>query len=114
MKTSDLTTGERVLILRRRKEESQQAASERHGVSLYRFRQWESDEEPAPKIAIGRLERFESCFIRRRRTGMPLHELAGLMGISRWWLIQMEYGKQASDALVAFWEARKPTLALAR
>jgi len=108
MKTSDLTTGERVLILRRRKQESQQAASERHGVSLYRFRQWETDEEQAPKVALGRLERCESCFVRRKRSGMPLHELASQMGVSRWWLIQMEHGKQSADALVAFWDGRKP------
>jgi len=102
------TNGERLLIRRRRTSESQVDAAERYGVSLHRYRLWEADKDPAaPKQREARLEPFESCFLRRRRAGVSLRELAEELDLSRWWLCQMEQGKADSRRLIEYWTARE-------
>lgn len=113
MRTKDLTAGERLLIARRRLGESQDEAGARLGVSRYRYRKWESDEytDPGPPRAnIGALKPFESCLIRRRRAGVSLAELAEAVGVTRWWLCQMEGGDAPADRLVAFWSDPSPAI----
>lgn len=105
VKTSDLTRGERLLISRRRRGESQAQAAKRFSMSLYAYRRIETgDAETRIELPIGRLEPFEVCFLRRRRTGEALHELASRMGLSRWWLCQMERGEVDAARLVTFWQ----------
>ena len=111
MKTRDLTNGERVLLTRRRRTErkSQREAAADYGVTLYCYRRWEDDEEKPPGVALGKLLPHEACFIRRRRAGITLAQLAATLGVSRWWLCKMEYGKANTDRLVAHWsEHEKP------
>lgn len=105
MKTRDLTNGEKFIVQRRRADQSQREAAEAKGVSLYRYRRWESDQEKPPSVSLGRLEPYEGCFVRRRRAGISLKTLAEVLGVSRWWLCQMEYGKAATDRLVDHWSS---------
>lgn len=129
MKIRDLTRGERALIHRRREGWSQRQAADHWGLSLYAYRQCEDDDPPEtntdevvrswPKVALGRLEPHEICFLYRRRSGMQLQELADTLGISRWWLCRMEYGTAPCDRLHDYWSrsakpwrgGKKPTAA---
>lgn len=104
VKTSALTRGERLLIKRRRTGESQVEAAARFGVSLYNYRQWETDTLKAPhKLGLGTLEPFEACFITRRRTERSAADVAKAVGVSRWWFCQMERGDVDATRLVSFW-----------
>lgn len=109
MKVRDLTPSERILLHRRRRAESQHDAAADYGVTLYRYRQWESGEEKPPSIALGKVLPHEVCFLRRRRAGISLKDLADRLGVCRWWLCKMEYGNANADRLVAYWsQAEKP------
>lgn len=111
MKTTSITTGERLLIERRRNNESQDAAAGRHGVSRYRYRLWESDQAEGgrqPRCArLGLLRDYEGCYIRRRRAGLSVAALATKVGVSAWWVTQMEHGDVPADRLVAWWGRHK-------
>ena len=100
------TKGERILLLRRRADKSQRQASVEMGVTLYRYRKWELDEDDPPDLRIGDLFPYEACLLLRRRMGVSLWEMAAEMNISRQWLCKMEYGKVSSDRLVAYWESK--------
>lgn len=108
MKTSELTKGERLMIRRRRMNLSQSEMANELGVSLYRYRLWEAGEDlaEAPKITLGRIHDFEVCVIQRRRAGVDAKKLAAQLGVSRWWLTQMEYGRGPADRLVTYWKKR--------
>ena len=100
----DCTNGERLLLERRRRRQSQRKAANRHGVTRYCYRQWEAGiDESGPRVPLQRLRPHEACFLLRRRAEIPLHKLARRMGISRWWLCQMEYGRESASRLVGFW-----------
>jgi len=100
MNTSSLSAGERLLIDRRRKGESQRQAAKRLGVSLYRYRRWERSEEQPPKLMpLGMLKLHEKCFLTRRRADVPAHVVALELGVSDEWLTQMEYGRQPCQKL---------------
>lgn len=104
IKTSDLSRGERLLVARRRRDESQVDAAARFDVSLYRYRQWETDEAKSPhELGLGKLDGFEACFLMRRRDGRSMAAVAKKVGVSRWWLCQMERGEVDSTRLVSFW-----------
>ncbi len=105
MDDRDLTPGERVLIERRRCGQSQRQAADAHGISLYRFRRWESDDEVGPVVRLGGLLEHEVCHILRRRAGIQLEDLAEELGVSRWGLCKMEYGRAASiEVLTKHWD----------
>lgn len=105
MKTSDLRAGERLIVDRRRRAESQQAAAERLGVTLYRYRLWEEGQlvPTCRRPALGALRPHESCYLLRRRAGLKLRDIADALGTSRWWVTQMESGRAPIDRLLAYW-----------
>lgn len=104
LRTSTLTRGERMLVSRRRKAESQIDAAARYNVSLYAYRQWETEALECPHaLSIGKLKPFEQCFLLRRRKGVTAGTLARKLGLSRWWLCQMERGDVDAARLVKFW-----------
>lgn len=105
MKAEDLTPAERLLVERRRFNQSQPEAAARLKVTIYRFRRWEAGEDEAPGRHLEPLGRHEVCFIRRRRAGISLVDLADVLGVSRWWLCQMERGRCSSERLVNHWNA---------
>lgn len=116
MKITNLTKGERLLLKRRRDEKSQRETADDHGVSLYLYRRWETDGDKigSPSIEIGMLALHEICFIRRKHSGFALGDLAEKLGVSRWWLCKMEYGRANCDRLVAYWAQKdkpwRPTI----
>lgn len=99
---------ERLVIERRRRDESQAEAAKRYRVTLYEYRSWERGEGKVPARAgasVRRLEPFEECFIQRSRVpGLTAAHLAKAVGCSRWWLTQMERGQQPAESLVACWQ----------
>ncbi len=106
----DLTKGERLLLERRRAGEPLEAAAARHGVTLYRYRLWERDEDDgAPRVPVGRVEYHEAARLMRGRVGASVRELAELVGCSPYWLTRMEAGEAPVDRLRDFWSraARK-------
>ncbi len=103
MKTSDLTEGERLLVDRRRRDESQRDAAARLGVTLYRYRALESGEADADAVAVGPLRPHERFFLLRRRHGISVGEIAAALGSSRWWVTQMEKGRAPAGLLEAYW-----------
>lgn len=108
MRVSDLTSGERLLIDRRRRAESMAEAALRLGVSRYRYRILERSKGArlVRPPAIGRVAPNERCLVLRTRSGMTVGELARQAGVSEWWVTQMERGAVSPDRLVAFWGAR--------
>ena len=102
--TRDLTTGERLLIERRRIGQNQTEAATAYGLSEWQYRQCEEDKSdriPAPPL--GKLQDYEACTLMRRRAGLKRTELARKLGISGWWLTRMERGQIPADRLVEFW-----------
>ena len=104
MKTRDRATlGERILIQRRRRHLSQRAVAKDYGVTLHLYRKWEWDKKKPPDVILGELEPHEVFFLRRRRSGCSLTSFAEALGVSPWWLCQMEYGDAKIDRLAAYW-----------
>ena len=109
MNVSRLSSGQRLLILRRRKGISQRQAAAQYGVSLYKYRHWETDVEQAPLVSVGRLADYEEFVIRRVLDGASVLELAEEMGITRTWRCRMEFGKAPLERLAEWWDqADKP------
>lgn len=104
LKTRDLANGLRLIISRRRMALTQAEAAKKHKVSLYQYRRWEEDKQPgAPDVAVGRLAPHEQCYVERITRGVSLAAQAKKMGISRWWLRQMERGTANPERLIAYW-----------
>lgn len=107
LKLRDLTSGERLLLLRRREHRSQIEMARTLGVTRYHYRLWELDEiEGAPSASLRKLRPYERCFILRRRSGLSQSEAAQEAGVSPNWVCAMEYGEAPSGRLEALWEAR--------
>jgi len=56
-----------------------------------------------PRIRIGKLKPHEAAVTMRRRWGFKRTELAKQIGVSCWWLTQMERGRVNPKRLVEFW-----------
>ena len=98
-----INNAERLLIHRRRQGWDQQDAATYHDVSLYRYRAME-DGDGAAYVPLGHsLEDYEACFLLRLREEMTQADLADEMGLSVWWVCQMERGDQPADALIEHW-----------
>lgn len=103
----DLTRGERLVIARRRDDQSQSEAAEDHGVSRKLYAQWERDEVPGPEVVgLGALKPHEQCFLARRRSGFSREEVAHAIDCSAFWVTQMERGRRKCDRLLNYWKAR--------
>lgn len=103
-RTSDLTTGEKLRIQRRRTGENQVQAAARLKIALHIYKAMEADTYPTSSPKIGRLEEREAYFILRRRSGYTMNELAADMGCCKWWLQKMERGDAPLGTLRAYWE----------
>lgn len=108
MNASDLTRGERLILARRREGRTQRQAANEHGVTIYRYGRWEREEDldDAPQPSLGRLRDYEACLVRRLRRGITVETMSRRIGVSRWWLVQMEYGRAPADVLVAYWREK--------
>jgi DNA-binding Xre family transcriptional regulator len=103
--TPQLNPSERLLIDRRRRGLTQTQASQAWGFTEWHFRMLEAGNRQSvcPRVRIGKLKPHESAFLMRRRKGIKRTELAKMIGISCWWLTQMERGQVNSKRLIEFW-----------
>lgn len=112
MRTDVLTYGERLLLQRRRRGQSQRQAASAYGVTRYRYRAWELDDNGKetgplpPRAPLGRMHPHEACFILRRRKGLSVERLARRLRVTPEWLTQMEHGAAPVDRLARFWSSR--------
>ncbi len=99
-----LSRGERLLIDRRRRGETQGQAAERHNTTHFMYGKCERDVVDGPAIKIAALRVFECCLLYRRRAGFTQAQVAGELNRCRWWVNQMERGEMPCDELVWYWE----------
>ncbi len=100
-----LSVGERLIIARRRRKETQEDAGKVVGRSAFTYGQWEREavDRPLPR-SVGRLRMYERCLLYRRRVGTSQGDVARQIGRARDWVIQMECGKVPCDELLSYWE----------
>ncbi len=99
-----LTIGERLLIDRRRRGETQREAALRNAIAPYTYGQWERDEEIGPEVKVGSLETYERCLLYRRRSSVYQFQVANALKRSRFWINLMERGEAPCDELLWYWE----------
>ena len=103
-KLGPLTRGEKLILSRRRDKKTQKQAATTHKVGLSQYREWERDESNPPATKLGKVLPHERCFIHRRRAGHTLPTVATELGRCRYWVNQMELGKQDGKELLKYWE----------
>lgn len=104
--TKELTTGERLRIARRRDGLTQAEAALAYGMPIRAYKRAEADEYHEWALTcppIGKLELHEECFLLRRRQGLTLRELSRMIGLSIWWICQIEQGKAPVGTLRDYW-----------
>ena len=108
LKTTDLTRGEKLYIRRKRLGLSQIEMSVDLGVIYCRYRAMEQDLEGSdpPFISLGKLRECESYCVSRVRAGVNKTALAEKIGVSVYWLRQMEQGTAPIKRLADYWEAQ--------
>lgn len=100
-----LTAGERLLIERRRAGLNQSAMAERYGTGRKLYGAWERDECKCPNPPnVGKLQNHEVVTLYRRRAGFSRARVAREVGVSAFWVTQMERGQQPCDRLLEYWE----------
>jgi len=100
--------GERLLIDRLRRGESQVQAAKRLGYGKSRkiYQLMEADVRPCGiKVNIGSLKPHERARLMRRRVGKTQAEVAAELGVSRYWFNQMENGAVDCTTLLWYWES---------
>lgn len=102
----DLSRGERLYLRRQRLGTTQIEAAVNLGVCLAEYRAMEVDDPmtKCPYTSVGKLAPHEQYMIKRRRLGYSRPALAAEMGVSAFWLRQMEKGVAPIRSLVKFWE----------
>jgi DNA-binding XRE family transcriptional regulator len=105
-----MTVGERLLIARRRSNESQETVARQLGLTRNVYGRLERDDEDLHSgislPELGELSQEEICVLLRRRAGLTQEECADKIGVTRFWFNQMETGKVSCADLVKFWENR--------
>ena len=111
LKASDLTSGEKLLTLRRRMELTQAQMAKHYDISKLAYRAMEKDldyipgDRRPPRVSLnGRLATFEVAVIMRFRSGMSQSSTAYDMEVSKYWLRRMETNDAPLDRLLAYWE----------
>jgi hypothetical protein len=59
---------------------------------------------PAKRVSIGRLSPNERCVLQRKRAGYTQVQVAKDLGLCRWWVNQMETGRQDCSPLSSYWD----------
>lgn len=103
-----LTLGEKLLISRRRENLTQEEMATIYGVTRNIYGEMERDQRKVPDYKGGEIEPLrdhEKLLLARRRAEMKQDEVAKEIGVSRYWLNQMEMGKfPLAEKFVTFWE----------
>lgn len=107
LKTTDLTRGEKLYIKRKRLGLSQIEMSVDVGVIHSQYRAMEQDVEGSDPVyvTLGKLLECESYCVSRVRAGMNKTQLAKEIGVSIYWLRQMERGDAPIKRLAEYWGA---------
>ena len=105
LSTKDLTRSEKLYLKRRRMGLTQVEMSVDYGVPLSEYRAMEDGTIGVivPYVAIGTLKDTESYTIMRHRSGMSKTEVAERIGVSAYWLRQMENGAAPIKRLAEYW-----------
>lgn len=101
--TPQLTPSERLLVYRRRCGHTQTQAAQERGFTEWHYRMMEAGNRTCPSVYIGKMKLYESAVILRRRLKIKRTTLAKMIGISCWWLTQMERGQVNPKRLIEFW-----------
>lgn len=68
------------------------------------YNNMELDRVHAKRVAIGRLTTNERCVLQRKRARKTQLEVATDLGVCRWWVNQMESGRQDCTILSSYWD----------
>lgn len=102
-----LTTGERFLIDRKRKNMGQEEYSKKFlDMTRNQYGRVERGMDENSDIGISQLSPLsdiEICFIKRKRSGKSQAQCAAEMKVTRFWYNQMESNRVDSKALIDFW-----------
>lgn len=99
-----LTTGERMLVHRKRLGISQAEAARRACTYRMQYSRWENDaQKGAPLTPNVKLELTEILMLQRRRSGMTQRQLGNAVGCSRQHVVEMEAGRAPADKLITYW-----------
>lgn len=109
IKVETLTVGERLLIDRRRRKESQRQAGARLGISRTRYTLHERDipvegAELKDVVIIPSLQLHEDCLLQRRRSKVTQAEAAARLGCCVHQLRLMELGRRDALPLATMWK----------
>lgn len=101
----EITPAERLLVWRRRHGLSQEALAQQWGVSMRTLLGWEyGTREAVPKLPVLPLGNGEVCFLYRRRAKVKLSKVASDIGVTAYWVTQMERGRANPQSLLEYWE----------
>lgn len=105
----EISLAESLLLWRRRVGRNQVEAAAYFGATVDHYRSWEAGEHPSkpPRLALGALRPYETCYLLRRRRGVTQESLAKAIGCTRLWVIRMEDGSAPCNRLVAYWKSVK-------
>lgn len=102
MSQDKYTPGQRLLIDRLRRGETQILAAARYEVPHGVYGRWERDQETnrrPPHVKIGRLQLHEKCLMARLQRGLTQREVAVLTGFCTYWIGCMERGEIPAERL---------------
>lgn len=102
-----LTTGEALVLHRRRLDESQMEAAKRLGVGRKLYALWEIEVKELPGAApdITEVADHEIAFIMRRRANKSRADMVEAVGFNRTWITAMERGDMDCSPLTNYWKA---------
>ncbi len=110
MKVGKLTNGEKLFISRRRICRTQSHFASFFNMSRSSYSELELDKKDNyPDVSIlglgivVSLMSHEKCVILRRRSNLEQYEVADDLGVSRYWVNQMELGKVPCKMLTEYW-----------
>lgn len=110
LETLRATKNELLYAWRKREEITQKEMAARLGISRVTLGRYEAGEalpkaiEDQVTLTQSDLHDYEKCVILRRRGELTQSALSMIIGVSRWWFVQMECGKANSERLVEYWE----------
>lgn len=106
----DLTAGERLYIARRRAGLTMLEAATEHGVTDWRYREWEKDRTSEVAAPFAYLETpltpNEAAILARRRKNWSIRQLGLMMGLSHVTVIKWEASQNLVNPVVQFWVNR--------
>lgn len=101
-KLGDITCGEWDAIKRRRDGLTQAAVAREEGVDRLVVVRREKNSTPHPQRNRIKVTHGEWCFIMRVRAGLTQAQIGDTLGLSSFWVREMEADRQSPERLVAY------------